>query len=129
MFVFFSFLISLDHDSSIVFILSKRLLLVILILANFSSFPFFNLCSDFYHFTFYSLWGILSAFFFFFFPFSKCFQFKVMLIACDIVQFSSVQFSHSVVSDCLRLHESQHTRPPCPTPTARVQSNTCALSR
>ena len=30
---------------------------------------------------------------------------------------SSVQFSHSVVSDSLRPHESQHTRPPCPSPT------------
>ena len=30
------------------------------------------------------------------------------------VQFSSVQFSCSVVSDSLRPHESQHTRPPCP---------------
>ena len=29
----------------------------------------------------------------------------------------SVQFSHSVVSDSLRPHESQHTRPPCPSPT------------
>ena len=32
-------------------------------------------------------------------------------------QFSSAQFSHSVVSDSLRLHESQHARPPCPSPT------------
>ena len=31
--------------------------------------------------------------------------------------FSSVQFSHSVVSDSLQPHESQHTRPPCPSPT------------
>ena len=31
--------------------------------------------------------------------------------------FSSVQFSHSVVSDSLRPHESQHARPPCPSPT------------
>ena len=30
---------------------------------------------------------------------------------------SPVQFSHSVVSDSLRHHESQHTRPPCPSPT------------
>ena len=30
---------------------------------------------------------------------------------------SSVQFSRSVVSDSLRPHESQHTRPPCPSPT------------
>ena len=29
---------------------------------------------------------------------------------------SSVQFSRSVVSDSLRPHESQHTRPPCPSP-------------
>ena len=28
-----------------------------------------------------------------------------------------VQFSRSVVSDSLRPHESQHTRPPCPSPT------------
>ena len=39
--------------------------------------------------------------------------------------FSSVQFSHSVVSDSLRPHESQHTRPPCPPPTPRVYPNTC----
>ena len=30
--------------------------------------------------------------------------------------FSSVQFSHSVLSDSLRPHESQHARPPCPSP-------------
>ena len=41
--------------------------------------------------------------------------------------FSSVQFSHSVVSDSLRPHESQHARPPCPTP--RVHRNSCASSR
>ena len=37
--------------------------------------------------------------------------------------FGSVQFSCSVVSDCLRPHESQHTRPPCPSPTPGVHSN------
>ena len=36
---------------------------------------------------------------------------------------SSVQFSHSVVSDSLRPHELQHARPPCPSPTSRVHSN------
>ena len=40
----------------------------------------------------------------------------------------SVQFSRSVVSDSLRPHESQHTRPPCPSPTPGVQSNSCPLS-
>jgi len=33
---------------------------------------------------------------------------------------SSVQFSHSVMSDSLQPHESQHARPPCPSPTPRV---------
>ena len=42
---------------------------------------------------------------------------------------SSVQFSHSVVSDSLRPHESQHTTPPCPSPTPRVHSNSCPSSR
>ena len=35
----------------------------------------------------------------------------------------SVQFSHSVVSDSLRPHESQHARPPCPSPTPGVHSD------
>ena len=42
---------------------------------------------------------------------------------------SSVQFSRSVASDSLRPHESEHTRPPCPSPTPRVYSNSCPLSR
>ena len=41
----------------------------------------------------------------------------------------SVQFSCSVVSDSLRPHESQHTRPPCPSPTPGVYSNSCPLSQ
>ena len=47
----------------------------------------------------------------------------------NVHQFSSVQFSHSVVSDSLRPHESQHTRPPCPSPTPRVHSNSCPSSQ
>ena len=43
--------------------------------------------------------------------------------------FSSVQFSHSVVSDSLRPHESQHARPPCPSPTPRVHSDSCPSSQ
>ena len=35
----------------------------------------------------------------------------------------SVQFSHSVVSNSLRPHESQHARPPCPSPTPRTHSD------
>ena len=42
---------------------------------------------------------------------------------------SSVQFSRSVVSDSLQPHGLQHTRPPCPSPTPRVYSNSCPLSQ
>ena len=45
----------------------------------------------------------------------------------SVSQFS--QFSHSVVSDSLQPHESQHTRPPCPSPTPGVYPNSCPLSR
>ena len=38
-------------------------------------------------------------------------------------EFSSVQFSRSVVSDSLRPHESQHARPPCPSPTPGIHSD------
>ena len=40
----------------------------------------------------------------------------------------SVQFSLSVVSESLRRHELQHARPPCPSPTPGVHSNSCPLS-
>ena len=43
--------------------------------------------------------------------------------------FGSFRFSCSVVSDSLRPHEPQHTRPPCPSPTPGVHSNPCPLSR
>ena len=42
---------------------------------------------------------------------------------------SSVQLSHSVVSDSLRPHESQHARPPCPSPTPGVHSDSHPLSQ
>ena len=41
----------------------------------------------------------------------------------------SVQFSHSVVSDSLWRHELQHSRPPCPSPTPRVHSDSRPSSR
>ena len=43
-------------------------------------------------------------------------------------QFSSVHFSHSIVSDSLQPHGMQHARPPCPSPTPRASSNICSLS-
>ena len=42
---------------------------------------------------------------------------------------SSVQFSRSVVSDSLQPHESQHARPPCPSPSPRVHTNSRPSSR
>ena len=40
-----------------------------------------------------------------------------------------VQFGRSVVSHSLWLHEPQHARPPCPSPTPGIYSNSCPLSR
>ena len=45
------------------------------------------------------------------------------------IQFSLVQFSHSVVPDSLRHHGRQHARPPCPSPTPGVHPNSCPSSR
>ena len=45
------------------------------------------------------------------------------------VQFSSVQFSHSVMSNSLWPHEWQHVRPSYPSPTPGVYSNSCPSSR
>ena len=45
------------------------------------------------------------------------------------MSFSSVQFSRSVVSDPLRPRESQHARPPCPSPTPGVHSDSCPSSQ
>ena len=42
---------------------------------------------------------------------------------------SSVQFSRSVVSNSSWPHELQHARPPCPSPTPGVHSNSCPLSQ
>ena len=53
----------------------------------------------------------------------------IPIIEINLVQFSSVQFSRSVVSDSLGPHELQHTRPPCPSQTPRVYSNSCPSSR
>ena len=46
-----------------------------------------------------------------------------------ISPFSSAQFSHSVVSDSFRPHGLEHSRPPCPSPTPRIYSNSCPLSQ
>ena len=54
-----------------------------------------------------------------------------ILLEIDIFSVTciSVQISHSVVSDSLWPHASQHARPPCPSPTPRVHSNSCLSSQ
>ena len=67
--------------------------------------------------------------------FNLSFKLRILFVPClETIQcgsgyFSSVQFSHSVVSDSLLPHESQHTRPPCPSPTPGVHSDSRPLSQ
>ena len=68
-----------------------------------------------------SKYGYLDVFTFF--------HIKSFYNAVCYLQFSSVQFSRSVVSDSLRPHESQHARPPCPSPTPGVDLNSCPSSQ
>ena len=59
-----------------------------------------------------------------------CFVFSfACLVWATPGNLNSVQFSCSVMSDSLQPHELQHTRPACPSPTPRVYSNSCPLSR
>ena len=57
----------------------------------------------------------------------KFFQFKILHFFLN--DNSSVQLSHSVVSNSLRPHGQQHARPPCPSPTPRVYPNSCSSSQ
>ena len=50
-------------------------------------------------------------------------------MAACFCEFSSVQVSHSVISDSLWTHGWQNARPPCPSPTPGVHSNSCSSSR
>ena len=54
---------------------------------------------------------------------------SVSKLLSKLLQFSSIQFIHSVVSDSLQPHESQHARLPCPSPTPGVPSNSCPSSQ
>ena len=59
--------------------------------------------------------------------FQKSFHVIINIIMSNL-QFSTVQFSRSVIFDSLQPHEPQYTRPPCPSPTPRVHPNPCPLS-
>ena len=59
-------------------------------------------------------------------PLCSVFLCAVFRASFDLSHFqpsSSVQFSRSVMSDSLQPHESQHTRPPCPSPSPGVHSD------
>ena len=52
------------------------------------------------------------------------------ILVCEVKwAFSSVQFSHSVVSDSWQPDGLHHARPPCPSPTPGAYSNSCPSSR
>ena len=53
----------------------------------------------------------------------NCLFVYILSLLIVYFQLSSVQFSCSVVSDSWRPHESQHARPPCPSPTPGVHSD------
>ena len=57
------------------------------------------------------------------------FIWKERALFFSLLNFNSVQFSRSVVSDSLQPHESQHARPTCPSPTPGVHSNSRPSSR
>ena len=52
-----------------------------------------------------------------------------VLSSTVVLCFLALQSSRSVLSDSLRPHESQHARPPCPSLTPGVYSNTCPSSQ
>ena len=54
---------------------------------------------------------------------------RTLLSLVSVSLFSSVQFSRSLLSNSLRPHELQHARPPCPSPTPGVHSNSRPSSR
>ena len=56
-------------------------------------------------------------------------MFKFLKLSYLLASCLSVQFSRSVVSDSLQLHEPQHTRPPCLSPTLGIYPNPCPLSQ
>ena len=54
---------------------------------------------------------------------------KLKKVGKTIRPFSSVQFSHSVMSNSLQPHGLQHTRPTCPSPSPEVCPNSCPSHR
>ena len=90
---------------------------------------------DFIGFSIYTVMSFVNTNYFasllpFRVTFASSFFFLFYLIPLTIsFTISSVQLSHSVMSNSLRPHGLQHSRPPCPSTTPRVNSNFCPLSQ
>ena len=66
-----------------------------------------------------SIHFVISLFIYFYFTLQYCIGFQFS----SAQSLSSVQFSRSVMTDSLGPHESQHARPPCPSPSPGVHSD------
>ena len=76
------------------------------------------------------LQGIMNLFYFCAVWFWSLYSLPIFHVSTSLwILFSSVQFSHSVMSNSLQPHESQHARPPCPSPTPGVHSDSHPSSR
>ena len=77
------------------------------------------------------IYTYVSTFFKLFFLMGYYKILSIVFLGCTVDPYSvsSVQFSHSVGSDSLPPHGLQHTRPPCPSPTPRVYSNSYPWSQ
>ena len=62
-------------------------------------------------------------------PYFKYYSLTRYLVVINCSLYISVQFSRSIVSDSSQPHELQHARPPCPSPTPGVYSNSCPSSQ
>ena len=82
----------------------------------------FSLSSSALSYSFAQIWWSESE------MFLPLFAASLVHVHSSVLQFSSVQFSCSVVSDSLRPHESQHARPPCPSPTPGVHPDSRPLT-
>ena len=58
-----------------------------------------------------------------------CFWFFLLFIFLKLLTWEDYQFRHSIMSNSLRPHESQHARPLCPSPSPGVHSNSCPSHR
>ena len=79
--------------------------------------------------SFLDIFYFFSVFFFLFTKIKMFTSSKQSFIMYFKENLNSVQFSHSVMSDYLRPHESQHARPSCPSPIPWVHPDSCPLSQ